>query len=84
MSILNDFQDWKQFLHDRVNQGEQLGMSKETISDLAYHIGEYLAKDVQPQNEQEQLLRELWEAADKDERQTMASLMVKMVDDGKR
>ncbi len=84
MSVLDNFQDWKQFLHERVNQGEKLGMSRETISDLAYHIGEYLAQDVPPQNEQEKLLQDLWSVADVQERQTIANLMVKMVDDGNR
>jgi len=84
MSVLDNFQDWKEFLHNRVDQAHQLGMSDQDIKDLAYQLGDYLAKDVDPQNTQERLLKDLWSVADENEQQTIASLMVKMVNDGKR
>lgn len=84
MSVLNDFQDWKHFLSQRVEQAQNLGMDKETIQDVAYSIGDYLAKDIDPKNEQERVLKELWEAADEQEQRMMAGLMVKLVHDGKQ
>lgn len=84
MSVLDNFQDWKEFLHARVDQAQQLGMNDQDIKDLAYQLGDYLAKDVEPQNTQERLLKDLWSVADENEQQTIASLMVKMVNDGKR
>lgn len=84
MSVLDNFQDWKNFLSERVNQAQKLGMDQQTISDLAYQLGDYLAKDVSPQNAQEQLLKDLWQVANEDEQRTMAGLMVRLVNDGKR
>ncbi|MBH8602229.1 DUF3243 domain-containing protein [Thermoactinomyces sp. CICC 23799] len=84
MSVLDNFQDWKEFLHNRVDQARQLGMSDRDIKDLAHQLGDYLAKDVDPQNTQERLLKDLWSVADENEQQTIANLMVKMVNDGKR
>lgn len=80
MSILDNFQEWKEFLSDRVDQAENLGMDRETINDLAYQIGDYLAKEVDPKNHQERVLKDLWSVANEEEQRTIASLMVKLVD----
>ncbi len=80
MSVLDNFQEWKEFLADRVNQAENLGMDRETINDLAYEIGDYLAKDVDPKNVQERVLKDLWDVANEEEQRTIARLMVKLVD----
>ncbi|MGI6126199.1 MAG: DUF3243 domain-containing protein [Planifilum sp.] len=84
MSILDNFQDWKNFLSERVKQAEKMGMNQDTIQNLAYEIGDYLAKDVEPKNEEERLLRDMWNAADQDEQRVIAGLMVKMLNDGKK
>jgi hypothetical protein len=84
MSVLNNFQEWKNFLAERVDQAKNMGMDQNTISDLAYQLGDYLAKDIDPQNEQERLLKDLWSVADPNEQRVMAGLMVKLVDDGKK
>ncbi|MCH5586434.1 DUF3243 domain-containing protein [Shimazuella sp. AN120528] len=80
MSVLHNFDEWKKFLQDRVEQASSLGMDKSTIHDLAYEIGDYLSKDVDPKNEQERLLKELWDVADENQQRVMADLMVKLVD----
>ncbi|MXQ52285.1 DUF3243 domain-containing protein [Shimazuella alba] len=80
MSVLQNFDEWKKFLQDRVDQASSLGMDKVTINDLAYEIGDYLAQDVDPKNEQERLLKELWDVADENQQRVMAELMVKLVD----
>jgi len=80
MSILENWQQWKDFLGDRLNQAEQQGMDKETINDLAYQVGDYLAKQVDPKNEQERVLADLWSVASPEEQQTIASIMVKLVE----
>ncbi|MFC7441541.1 DUF3243 domain-containing protein [Laceyella putida] len=83
MTVLENFDQWKEFLSNRVHQAEKLGMDRETITDLAYQIGDYLAKDVDPQNVQERLLADLWSVANEEEQRTMANLMVKLVDSNK-
>lgn len=83
MSVLDNFQEWKNFLSERVNQAQSLGMDNQSINDIAYELGDYLAKDINPQNEQELLLRDLWNVAGPEEQKTIAELMVKLVSDGK-
>jgi len=84
VSILSDFQEWKNFLSQRVNQAESIGMNQETINELAYQIGDYLAQGVDPENQQERLLKDLWSVANEEEQRTLAGLMVKMVNDGEK
>ncbi|WP_066288810.1 DUF3243 domain-containing protein [Bacillus sp. FJAT-29937] len=80
MSVLENWQQWKDFLGDRLDQGQQQGMNKDTINTLAYQIGDYLAKQVDPKNEQQRILSDLWSVADKDEQMAIANIMVKLVE----
>ncbi|WP_407271512.1 DUF3243 domain-containing protein [Radiobacillus sp. PE A8.2] len=79
MSVLDNFESWKDFLGDRLHQAEGQGMSQQAVSDLAYEIGGYLSKQVDAKNDQEAVLRDLWNAANKDEQHAMANIMVKLV-----
>lgn len=79
MSVLHDFDEWKQFLADRIKQAQSLGMDEETIKGLAHHVGDYLNEEVDPKNHQQRVLKELWDVADEQEQQTLANLMYKMV-----
>ena len=82
MSILTDFDTWKAFLGDRVQEAKKAGMSEKTIANLAYEIGEFLDKKVDPKNTEERVLKELWDVGDEEERRTIARLMVKWVEKG--
>ncbi|SFS60065.1 DUF3243 domain-containing protein [Marininema halotolerans] len=84
MSVLNDFDGWKNFLSDRVNQAQTMGMDQDSMSNVAYELGDYLSQSIDPKNNEERLLKELWDCADEQEQRTMANLMVKMVSDGKQ
>ncbi|UFU01098.1 DUF3243 domain-containing protein [Radiobacillus kanasensis] len=79
MSVLDNFESWKDFLGDRLHQAEGQGMNQNTIGDIAYEIGDYLAKQVDAKNDQEAVLRDLWNAASKEEQHSIANIMVKMV-----
>ena len=80
MSVLDNWQQWKDFLGDRLDHGQDQGMNKDTINSLAYQIGDYLANQVDPKNEQQRVLSDLWSVANKEEQQAIANIMVKLVD----
>lgn len=80
MSVLENFEQWKSFLGERVEKAKNAGMNQESIKDVAYQIGSYLANKVDPENKQERLLQELWKVGSEQERHTMANLMIKLVD----
>ncbi|GAA0612005.1 DUF3243 domain-containing protein [Virgibacillus siamensis] len=79
MSVLDNFDTWKEFLANRIEHAQSEGMSQQTVSNMAYEVGDYLAKSTEAKNSEEAVLRELWSAASKEERQSMASAMVKLV-----
>ncbi|MFS0839288.1 DUF3243 domain-containing protein [Paenibacillus sp. UNC499MF] len=78
-TVLTVFDRWKEFLAERVDQAERAGLNDEKISKLAFQIGEFLADKVDPENREERVLKELWDAGDENERKVMARLMVKLV-----
>ncbi|GAB7388317.1 DUF3243 domain-containing protein [Bacillaceae bacterium] len=79
MSVLKDFGQWKNFLADRVRQAQKMGMNEETMAEIAAEIGDYLAAKVDPQNDEERLLKDLWDVGNEEEQKAMASMMIKYV-----
>ncbi len=79
MSVLDNWEQWKGFLGDRLQQAQQEGMNQQVVNDVAYQVGEYLAQQVEPKNEQERVLRDLWNVASEEEQHAIANMMVKLV-----
>lgn len=79
MSVLDNFDSWKGFLSDKLQQAQQQGMSEKTIQSVAQEVGDYLSQSVEAKNEEEAVLRELWNAANEEEQQALANTMVKLV-----
>ncbi|WP_127531698.1 DUF3243 domain-containing protein [Paenibacillus kobensis] len=79
-TVLSNFDSWKQFLSARMEQGKKMGLSEDTIANLAYEIGSFLDERVDPKNEEQRVLKEMWDAGDEDERKTLARIMCKLVD----
>lgn len=79
MSVLENFETWKDFLSNRLHQAEEQGMSEDTISSVAYEVGDYLANSVEVKNDEAAVLRELWSVASEEEQQAIANTMVKLV-----
>ncbi len=79
MTVLENFEQWKSFLNERVQQAESAGLSETTIEDMAFQIGSYLAEDVNPQNREQRVLQELWKVGSSQEQKALADMMVKLV-----
>lgn len=80
MSLLSNWEQWTSFLGSQVSEAKENGVSRKMIDKAAVQIGDYLAKNVDPQNEQERVLSDLWSVAEKDEKQAIASCIVKLVE----
>lgn len=79
-TVLTNFETWKHFLQDRVSQAKTMGLTEETISNLAFEIGSFLDEKVDPKNDEESVLKQLWDVGDQEDRKTIARLMVKLVE----
>lgn len=79
MTVLDNWKDWEDFLADRLHQAQNQGMSEGAIGSLATQVGDYLSKQVDPKNEQQRVLADLWSVADPEEQNAIANMMVKLV-----
>jgi hypothetical protein len=77
--IINDWGKWKETLSKAVNVGETVGLSENTIDNIAYKVGNALSASVDPENREQRLLQELWRSGDESDRKTLAKMIVKMV-----
>ncbi len=60
--ILENFNRFKQYLSDKVELGENLGLSDEKLAKTTEIVANYLANHEEPRNREEYLLMELWKS----------------------
>lgn len=84
MGLLSNWEQWTSFLGTQVADAKDSGMSSKIIERTAVQIGDYLAKNVDPQNEQERVLSDLWSVAEKDEKHAIASCIIKLVENKRK
>lgn len=77
--VASSWDGWKSQLASAVKLGESMQLTKEQITERAAQVGDFLAKRVDPNNPEQKVLKELWEAADEEEQQAIASTLVKLV-----
>lgn len=77
--ILSSFEAFKQYLGDKVEKGEKLGLNEEQLAQAAQKVADYLAQHEAPRNREEKLLQELWIIGNKEEQHMLAHLLVRMV-----
>ena len=80
INVLNDFDKWKTTLYNAVSLGETVGLSEDTITNLGTKVGDFLASNVDPENPQQRLLKELFEVSNKREQETLTSVIIKMIE----
>lgn len=79
---LHDYDQWKQFLSSKVQMAKSAGMSEQTIANTASRVGDFLSARVDPKNNQQRVLKELWDSGSEQEQHALASMIVKMVGSG--
>ena len=79
MSVVENWKQWEDFFADRLHHAQSAGMNQDHITDLAYQIGGYLQDHVDPKNEQQRVLADLWSVADDNEQRAIANMMVKLI-----
>lgn len=77
--ILNNFQNFKNYLSKRIHLAQKIGLSEEQLAVAAEKIADYLAAHEEPRNSEEKLLLELWKVGSKEERHRLAHMLVKLV-----
>lgn len=76
---MEDWSEWRQTLAQAVNVGHGMGLSDSEIAEKAEAIGDFLANNVDPQNPEQGILKELWESADQRQQQELAKMLINVV-----
>ncbi len=82
IDAINDWDKWKKTLSKAVSMGETVGVSDDTIKNLGVKVGEFLTSNVEPQNHEQRLLKELFDVGNEKEREVLTSMIIKMVHQG--
>jgi len=80
MEIDMSWVGWKKMLGKAVDAVESIGASKDTIDSAAYHVGNILSNNVDPGNQEQRLLKEMWDEATNHERRSIASVVTRLAD----
>lgn len=78
--IMQHFDSFKDYLGNQVQKGEKLGLGEEALSKGAKRVADYLAEHEEPRNREQKVLNEMWHVANKEEREHMAHVLVKLAD----
>lgn len=81
-SILQNFDNFRNYLSDKVEFGENMGLSDNKLAKATEFVANYLAKHEEPRNREEHLLMELWKAASKEEQEVFSQMLLKMIKKG--
>ncbi|MFZ5967332.1 MAG: DUF3243 domain-containing protein [Bacillota bacterium] len=80
MANIDHWGAWRKTLGSAVNLGETIGMSDKTITNVAEKVGTFLSNNMDPRNDEERLLKEMWDVADENDRNVLAKIIVKIAD----
>ncbi|MCK8824948.1 DUF3243 family protein [Fuchsiella alkaliacetigena] len=80
MSVLDSFEQFREMLARQVSIAEDMGMSQDMLTDLSNQVAEFLSNNVEPRTQEQKILKELWEVATEEEKNTLSKLLLKMVE----
>lgn len=78
MDTMESFHKWQDFLGRGAQFLEKLGLSSDNVAGLAKGMGDFLAENIDPENPQQRVLKDLWDSADDNEKHMLASLVTRM------
>ena len=79
LDFVGDWNQWRNTLKQGIQQARKLGVSEETIQNMAAKVGDFLVAKVCPATKEEELLKDLWNVGTPDERKVLATLIFKLV-----
>ena len=77
--ILENFNRFKQYLSEKVELGENMGLSEEKLAKTTELVANYLAKHEEPRNREEKVLMELWKSGSEEEQRMLSHMLLEMV-----
>lgn len=77
---VTSWDQWLDTLGTALNKAEAMRMPKGLLTKSAAELGDFLFDTIDPDVPENRLLKNLWEHADDKEKESLASLMIKLVE----
>jgi hypothetical protein len=77
LDFTKDWTTWRETLKDGISTARGIGIPDEEIKDMAVRLGDFLAEKVCPATKEEELIKDMWTAADPEERKVLANVIFK-------
>ncbi len=77
LDFTKDWQSWRSTLKEAITAARGIGVPDEEIKDIAVRLGDFLAEKICPTTKEEELIKEMWDAATPEERRVLANVMFK-------
>jgi hypothetical protein len=78
--FIKDWDQWRKTVGEAIRTARKLGMPDRMIEVASVKIGDFLSKRLCVESKEEALIKELWDAADANERKTLGKLLFKIMD----
>lgn len=79
MKYTQNWDTWKSTLKEAITVGKGMGLSDAEIKDIATKFTDFLSDRVCAETAEEELLKDMWDSADVDERKAIVSIFFKML-----
>jgi hypothetical protein len=76
---IKTFDQWMETLSTALDTAQKVGLSDNQVQNSARILGNYLAANVVPDAAENKVIKALWEHGNEQERQSLANMMVKLV-----
>jgi len=76
---IKTFDQWMETLSTALDTAQKVGLSDNQVQNSARILGDYLATNVVPDAAENKVIKALWEHGNEQERQSLANMMVKLV-----
>lgn len=81
MEFSESFKRFRNEIAEKIDLASEAGMTEDQMKRRAVNIGNWLSREVEPENREEFLLRELWQRCDESEKAAIASALYKIAKD---
>jgi sulfur relay (sulfurtransferase) DsrC/TusE family protein len=78
-NLLEDSDTWCETLSEAIAQARKFGLSDEAVKEMAAQLGDCVMQSLSPANQEQALLKDLWNVATPEERNVIAGLIFKLI-----
>jgi len=80
--LLNDSTTWKSTISKMLESARKVGITDRQFIELAVLFHDFLVNYVEPETEEERMIRRVWLASDERQKKRMVAMMIRLSDSG--